>query len=161
MNAILLLWTVSWLGSPLLAQKGVVSAGIDIQSAGGSVASTIGQTAYQVIDGEIGIVHQGLQQPYSFNIVGIEDLQEDIVIRLFPNPAESAVFVQLTPPAPGSAQGPFTARMYSFEGKLVLEQTLPNEVNTIPIDQLNAAMYLLQVWQGNTFIKSYSLTKVN
>ncbi len=156
-----MLWTVTWLGTPLLAQQGVVSTGGDIPSAAGSVAFSIGQTAYQVIDGETGSVHQGVQQPYNFTIVGIEDLREDIVIRLFPNPAQSSVYVQLTSPTPASNQEQMTARLFSFDGKLILEQTLKDDVNTIPIDQLNAALYLLQVWQGNKFIKSYSLTKVD
>ncbi len=161
MKTFVFLWSVVCLASPVLGQQGVVSTGGDIQSPSGSVAFSIGQTAYHIIDGETGSVHQGLQQPYSFTIVGIEDLREDIAIRLYPNPAVGFVNVQLTLPAVGLKQDQFTARLYDFNGKLILDQALTNDVNTIPIDQLSSALYLLQVWKGGTFIKSFSLTKTN
>lgn len=161
MKAIVFLWLVVCLGSPLLAQQGVVSAGSDILSASGTVAFSIGQTAYLTIDGETGSIYQGLQQPYSFSIVGIEDLREDIIISLFPNPASGKVYVQLTPPDIQHVQDRFTALLYDFNGKLLLNQQLPNDVNAIPIDHLTSTNYFLQVWKGDIFIKSFSFIKTN
>lgn len=155
------LWLLVCLYAPLIAQQGVVSTGGDILSTSGSVAFSIGQTAYLTIDGETGSVHQGLQQPYTFTIVGVEDLREDIAISLFPNPASGTVYVQLTPPDKQYVQERFTALLYDFNGKLLLNQKLPNEINPIAIDQLTSANYLLQVWQGTTFIKSFTFSKTN
>ncbi len=161
LKVIVFLGAVTSLVSPLSAQQGVVSTGGDIQAPAGSVAFSIGQTASQIIDGETGSVHQGLQQPYTYQVTSVEDLREDIAIRLYPNPAESFVYVHLTPPATGFAQDRFTARLYDLSGKLILEQVLDSDVNTISISRLREAIYLLQVWQGHHFIKSYSFTKVN
>lgn len=145
----------------LLAQQGVISAGGDISSAQGTIAYTIGQVSYTYLWNETGSVNQGLQQPVVFNLVGMEDLHEDIFIRLFPNPSNAILHVALNISAKEEVHGGFSAQLYDLNGKLLLQQQLPDDINTIAIDRLTEAMYLLQVWKGDTFIKSFALTKSN
>jgi hypothetical protein len=161
MKAIGFLWLLFCATGTLFAQQAVVTAGGNISSASGSVSYSIGQVMYSHIEGEVGSLNQGVQQPHVFTIVGVEDVRKDIIVRLFPNPANQFVHLQLTTPAAFDGSKPLSARMYDMQGNLLSTQNLSDDITTISLNQLTEAMYILQVWQDQTQIKSFKLFKSN
>jgi len=155
------LWLVFCLAQPLIAQQGVVSSGGDILSANGSVAYSIGQVVFASISGETGNVNPGVQQPFQFDLVRIHDIPGDHSLRLYPNPANQFVFLELSTDENLFQAQDFFARVYDLKGNLLKLQRLSHVVNTILISELPEAMYFVQVWQANTFIQSISFSKIN
>ena len=83
-------------GTAIQAQEAVTAAGGDATGSGGSVSYSIGQIDYITNTGTGGTVTQGVQQPYEFFIVGIDD-KKDISVELsvYPNPAVSTVNLRI------------------------------------------------------------------
>ncbi|MEO6131344.1 MAG: T9SS type A sorting domain-containing protein [Saprospiraceae bacterium] len=155
------LWLAFCMSQSLIAQQGVVSSGGDILSTNGSVAYSIGQIAYASVSGETGIVNPGVQQPFQFDLVGINDFHRDYFINLYPNPANQFLFLQLSTDEGIIQAQDFFARVYDVKGNLLITQMLRHDVTTILISELPEALYFVQVWQANTFIHSISFSKTN
>jgi hypothetical protein len=161
LKAIGFLWLLFCTTETLHAQQGVVSSGGNISSATGSVSYSIGQVMYNHIEGEVGSLNQGVQQPHTFTIVGIEDLQEETTFRLYPNPADQFVHIQLASPPSFDASHHLTARLYDMTGNLITEQSLNQEINTLSLRQCTEAAYIVQILDQQKQIKSYALFKSN
>jgi hypothetical protein len=155
------LWLFVCTGIPLLAQQGLVTTGGDLGSSSGSVSYSVGQIVYTNIPGEDGSISQGIQQPITFQIVGLHDLHEALSISVFPNPASQFLQIQFTDPQGSFQSEPYTARLYDPKGNLLLTQALQHNINTISLESLTSSMYLLQVWQQHRFIQAYALIKSN
>lgn len=161
MKAICFLWLLFCFSKTICAQQGVLTTGGDITSTGGSVSFSIGQIAYAYDQGANGNINEGLQQPNFFSITGIEDLNTYISISLFPNPANQFVYLKLTATTQAESSSHFTARLFDVNGNQLLTQNLSEQINYIPLTSLTASMYMLQIWDANTFIKSFSFIKSN
>jgi len=146
---------------PLSAQKGIVSSGGDFDSPNGSVAYSVGQISYVSIYNETGNVNPGLQQPFELGIVGTRDLYQDSMLLLYPNPANQDVYLQFSSDESLIRPADFLARIYDMKGKLLITQRLRDDINTISIRELPSGIYLIQIWQANTFIQSNSFSKTN
>lgn len=161
LKAIGFLWLLFCSTETLLAQYAVLSTGGDITSASGTVSYSIGQVMYNHIDGEVGSLNQGVQQPHSFTIVGIEDPSEETSWQLFPNPANEFVNIQMsTAPHVGESQS-YTARLYDLKGNLVTEKLLNDQINRISLLQCIDVMYIVQISDQQHTIQSYALIKSN
>lgn len=162
LKAFSFLWLCLCIIAPVYSQQSVATAGGDASSSKGSTAFSVGQVAFISVDAESGFVQQGVQQPAVFQIVGVHQVPEDITIQLYPNPVSTVLYIALTQSVRVDHHSDqLTARMYDMRGHLVLQQSLPDAINSLPIDHLTSAMYLIQVWKGETFISSYSLIKSN
>lgn len=155
------LWLVFCLAQSLSAQQGIVSAGGDNFSQNGSVAYSVGQIAFEPINGETGNLNPGLQQPFQFSIVGISDFRSDYLLKLYPNPANQFLCLQLSTHE-GIIDGQdFIAKVYDAKGNLLINQRLENVINTILITDLPDALYFVQIWQSNTLFQTISFSKTN
>jgi len=161
LKAIGFLWLLACTTGTLHAQQAVLSSGGEISSAAGTISYSIGQVMYNHIEGEVGSLNQGVQQPQSFTIVGIEDPQEETSWRLFPNPADQFVNIQLSGRSPFDATHLYVARLYDMKGNLVTEKTLYNEVNQISLQKCTDATYIVQISDQQHSIQSYALIKSN
>ncbi len=159
MKAIGFLWPVLCATEMLSAQQALLPSGGDIYSSSGSISYSIGQVAFSHIEGEAGSLNQGVQQPHTFAIVGLEDLQKETSVRLYPNPADQFVNIQFSTPMETSNH--FSARLYDMKGNLVKEQILDDNINTVPLTNLSDATYVLQIWNHHTHLKSFALIKSN
>jgi len=155
------LWLVLCLIQSLSAQQGIVSSGDYINYFNGSVSYSIGQVSFGSFSSEAGNVNQGLQQPFQFSIVGTSDLHRNSMFLLHPNPANQNLYLQLSTHESLVEVRDFYVMVYDMQGKLLITQRLNDDVNTISINVLPAAMYFIQVWQANKFIQSVSFTKTN
>ncbi|GEM_PF-1896066 len=71
-------------------------------------------------------------------VVGMEDLNLDASVQVFPNPAEDQLFVQLSPAHQGAS---VTFSIFDVAGKRLHETKVSAEVTSISIDQLSPGMY--------------------
>ncbi|MDQ3016738.1 MAG: T9SS type A sorting domain-containing protein [Bacteroidota bacterium] len=161
MKVIHFLWLGICMTQSLIAQQGVVSSGGDILSTNGSVAYSVGQIAFTSISGEDGNVSTGIQQPFQFKLVGINDLDRAHFITLYPNPANQLIYLRLSTDIDIILSQDFIAKVYDVKGNLLFIQKLSHDVNSITISSLPEALYFVQVWQSKTFIQSLSFTKSN
>ncbi|HEX5112971.1 MAG TPA: T9SS type A sorting domain-containing protein [Saprospiraceae bacterium] len=161
LKAIGFLWLLFCSTETLIAQQTVLTTGGNISSASGSVSYSIGQVMYNHIDGEIGSLNQGVQQPYSFTIVGIDDPLKETSWRLFPNPADQYVNIQMSTAIPVNSLHPCTARLFDMKGNLVTEKILDKDINRISLSQCTQATYIVQISDQQRTIQSYALIKSN
>jgi hypothetical protein len=161
MKAASFLWLVLCLVQHTHAQRGNVTAGGDAHSSHGSVAYSLGQATYSFIEGEAGFINQGLQQPVRFSITGISDPRIVPDVYLYPNPAHQFVFLSLSSGELLTQGKDFRARIYDVQGRLHLSHVVNQDITAIPIHALPAAVYIIQLWQGDSFIQSLSFSKTN
>jgi hypothetical protein len=160
-KAICFLWSIVCTTVPLLAQQSVNTSGGEITNNAGYVSYSVGQTAYIHIEGETGSLLQGVQQPYHFTIVGLEEAGDDMGISLFPNPADQFVNLQVNPSARIDASRDGMVGIYDMNGKLVRMQPITAPITIISLSNLTESMYLLTVWQGKIPLTSFKLFKSN
>lgn len=146
---------------PISAQQGTVSSGGDIYTQDGSIAFSIGVVAYVSINGETTSITHGIQQPYPFSTVGTQKLYWNNTFRLYPNPANQLLYLQLSEDENTIREMDLSARIYDLQGNLVLTQKLQDDINTIWIGFLPPSIYFIQFSQANSFVHSTSFTKTN
>lgn len=155
------LWLVLCLTQTLNAQKGMISSGGDIDSPNGSVAYSVGQMAYAPIYDETGNMNPGLQQPFQLGIVALSNYRSDYYLKLYPNPANEFVYLQVSSDEEIIRGHDFIAKVYDVKGNLILHQRLVDAINTFKLGGLPEALYIIQIWHSNTLIQSISFSKTN
>ena len=103
------------------AQQAVDAAGGNATGAGGSASYSVGQVAYTYINGSNGSSNQGVQQPYEFFNVGIDEHQ-DITLSMivFPNPVQSTVTLSVE----NQSLQNLSFQLYDLSGKLLINQKI-------------------------------------
>lgn len=82
-------------------------------------------------------------------IDAITEVTADALLSVYPNPATSELTMKVAAEAVGS-----TVKVMSLDGKLLLEQEVESQVQTISIADLPAGMYILNIAQSNLrFVK--------
>ncbi len=161
LKAIGFLWLLFCSTETLIAQQAVLSAGGNISSSTGSVSYSIGQVMYNHIDGEIGSLNQGVQQPFSFTIVGIDDPLEEKAWKLFPNPANQYVNIQKSTFSTVNSANEYIARLFDMKGNLISEKILDQDINRISLLPCIDATYIVQISDQHHSIQSYAFIKSN
>ena len=140
----------------LQAQEAVTAAGGDATGSGGTVSYTIGQIDYTTNTGTGGTVTQGVQQPYEFFILGIDD-KKDISVKLsvYPNPAVSTVNLRID----NQNLENLSFQLYDVNQKLILNQKVSNTETSIPMEKLASATYFLKVSDNKKVVKTFKIIK--
>lgn len=138
------------------AQRAVLSSGGDATGSGGSASYSIGQTVYTSNVGSNGNSNQGVQQPYEFFSVGIDN-QSGISLSMtaYPNPTNSVINLVMD----NSVKGPLTYEVYDANGKLILTQDVIQSNTIIPMEQVAMGNYILNVSDSKTLLKSFTIIK--
>jgi hypothetical protein len=138
-------------------QKSLNAAGGDIQSSAGSVSYTIGQIDYTSSSGPDGSVNRGVQQPFEFFTVGIDDYPEIVLsCRVFPNP--TADFITLSMDDFDNLPN-FSWVLFDFSGKTISENTVSAKETQIFMNHLTPGSYLLRVATQKNTIKTFKIIK--
>jgi hypothetical protein len=138
------------------AQKDVIAAGGDASGGGGSASYSVGQVVYTTATGANGSANQGVQQPYEIFIVGIDNSPGvNLQLSVYPNPAPSQITLNI---------GDLNAKsvvyqLYDFMGKLLDSQKVLSQLTEIPMTNLPAGTYLLQVLDGNSLLRTFKIIK--
>ena len=143
-------------GTAIQAQEAVTAAGGDATGSGGSVSYSIGQIDYITNTGTGGTVIQGVQQPYEFFIVGIDD-KKDISVELsvYPNPAVSTVNLRID----NQNLENISFQLYDMNEKLILNKKVSGNVTSIQMEKLASVTYFLKVLDNKKVVKTFKIIK--
>ena len=143
-------------GIAVFAQSNIVPAGGTATGENGTVTFTVGQIAVQS-QGEGGItLSEGVQQPYEIQTIGIDNYP-DITLNavVYPNPTRGNV--QLTM---NNVQFEGEVRVLDANGKLLFVKKIEGETTDIPMSDLAAGTYFVNVVSGKQVLKTFKVVKM-
>jgi hypothetical protein len=138
----------------VFGQENTVTSGGSVSNATGSVSYTIGQVFYSSAEGENGSINQGVQQPYTAEIITGIELRE-ITLQLFPNPTSELAILKVEP----ELIGLLSFSMYDESGRLILSSPMNNLENPIQLSGNSSGIYFLNVLDSSQVIKSFRIIK--
>ena len=140
----------------LQAQVAIPATGGNATGSGGSVSYSVGQVVYTAISSAYGSVNQGVQQPYEFFTNSIdENTFISLKMSVYPNPTNASVTLRIDNPNPEN----FTFQLYDMNGKLLADQKISSTETSLPMENLTAASYFLNVTGDNKLFKSFKIIK--
>ena len=140
--------------SQLAAQSAVVASGGDAVSSSGSVSFSLGQISNAQATASTGSLSEGVQPPFEFFEVTINEVLREIGISLFPNPALTDVMIEL----PTFQEG-IVARFYSSNGSLIEEVNILSKSTSVNVRNWAASTYYIHVSDSAGHTSSYKLVK--
>lgn len=161
MKIILLLTFTCLVGSSLLAQQVISSAGGNATGAGGTISYTIGQVDYTSNVGINGSVMQGVQQPYEISaITGLEESKEiTLQWSVYPNPTSDFLKLSLrNPEVYGLNVENLIYQLYDMQGNLLQEKKLEDNETSVKMGDLQPSTYILKIIQKQG-VRSHQNTK--
>ncbi|MFK7921887.1 MAG: T9SS type A sorting domain-containing protein [Bacteroidia bacterium] len=140
----------------LHAQETVATAGGDATGAGGSSSYTLGQVVYTTNTASNGSVTQGIQQAYEISTsVGIEETEINLELVAYPNPTNNILTLDIG----NYKQEKLSYQLYDIQGRLLGSKPVFNSSTTIDLQHLPASIYLLNVLDNNSLIKTFRIVK--
>jgi len=137
-------------------QKTLAASGGNAQGSGGTVSYTVGQTDYVFQSGSNGSINQGVQQPFEFYTVGIDNHPNiELSCKVFPNPTVYSVTLQVEE---FSFDGLYFM-LFDMNGKLLKQENVNERDTQIFMDHLQPGNYLLNVVQHQNKIKTFKIIK--
>jgi hypothetical protein len=138
------------------AQQATTATGGNAAGSGGTVAYSVGQIVYTTNTGTTGSVAQGVQQPYEISVVlGIEDNSIKLELSAYPNPTTNYLTLNL-----GNAElSTLNFQLYDINGRLIESRKIISSSETIAMDKLPTATYILKVTNNNKEVKTFKIIK--
>jgi hypothetical protein len=136
------------------AQNNTVSAGADAEGSNGSISYSIGQVGYTSATGINGSINQGVQQPYDYDVItGIE--HTEIELNLYPNPTIGQVNLTIA----DSRTQEYSLSLYDATGRLIMQNSQLNDVNSFSMESYSAGTYTLSVFKKEELVKSFRIIR--
>lgn len=149
------MWGMVCVSCALYAQQSVHTSGGDASGIGGSVAFSIGQTAYTTISGSTGTVAQGVQHAYEIYNVHISEIQLPFSLNIFPNPTTDFLTLEISQFNHENLQ----FHLIDLNGKAIQVEQIVSSNTLIDMNQLRAATYFVHITQNNTIIHTFKIIK--
>lgn len=145
-------------------QQTCIPASGDGQSGTGSIAWTLGQTAYLTTMGNNGSQIQGIQQPYELQFFpGIEEQAPDAKpwFILYPNPGSEVCRLKITNPDPNGSFGNQGLRfeLHTMSGLKLRDQEIKEGETIISLGILTTGTYMVSLWKTSTCLQISKLIK--
>lgn len=138
------------------AQQALVATGGNSSSSGGSLSYSVGQIVYTSSSGASGSVNQGVQQPYEFFNVGLdENPGVSLQLMVYPNPTISKVTLNTG----NLAINDMVFQLFDENGRLLQSQRIENSLSEIPLQNLPVATYLLKILDRKSEIHTFKIIK--
>jgi len=115
---------------------------------------SIGLTNYETIS-STGTITQGIQQPYEFYAVGIEEWDPTIQISAYPNPLTT----QLTVSFSDEVSEGMSYQLTDGSGRLVETGALESKETFIDVQALARSNYFLTIYKKDQSVRVYKLVK--
>jgi hypothetical protein len=156
MKKIILLIIFSFTISAVKAQQTTATAGGDASGSGGSFSYSIGQVVYTYIYSSDVTVAQGVQQPYEISIILDFDTYEiNLMIKTYPNPTKDYLVLNLN-----TVDFSYLFfELYDLNGRLIKRRNIASSTETIDMEYLPNAHYLLKINNKNKEIKTFKIIK--
>lgn len=153
MNKIILTGFCACFSLLSLAQQNTVSSGGDATGSGGSVSYSVGQIDYINSTGSNGSVNQGVQQPFEFFKVDLEEASF-VDVNLYPNPTNEFIILQLE-----NFTNDLSFTLYDVNGKLVAEGIVEASETQIDMRSFARGQYHLAIKNTANDIQSIKIIK--
>ena len=142
--------------SKLMAQQAVVSTGGNAAGTGGRSSYSIGQVACASATGTNGSVNQGVQQPFEIFTLGNDDFPEiTLQMTVYPNPTKALVNLKIENYLTDNLQ----FQLFDLKGIQIQSQKIQQSETPIQLENLAAAIYLLNVLEENKLVKTFKIIK--
>lgn len=143
-----------WVIADFYAQQGIVASGGDDIGVGGYMSLSIGQIDYLTVTGSGEVfTTEGLQQPYE--ILTIEETENDPIITVYPNLSSDFVFLSVL----NMNFENMTFALYDVQGKLIEKQKVVDSRTSISLIDFAKAIYLIRVFNNDNEVKSFKIIK--
>lgn len=139
----------------LHAQDAVTAAGGSATVQGLSVSWSIGEAVTETFKGATLTLTQGVQQPQKIEIVNSSPELPGYTIAAYPNPASDYVTVSVS----GDAARPVVVRIFDSTGRICYASQIADSELRIPVSNLPAGMYVLQLTDKKKNIQTFKLIK--
>lgn len=122
----------------------------------GSLSWTIGESVVSTESSTNCYLTQGFQQPPAITVTAVNNLPEKNLVKVYPNPVSSSVYVQ------GTGNGTLQIQLMDMNGKLIMSKLLSSSENQLDLTSYASGVYLLKVYDlQNQLIESLKIEKVN
>ncbi len=140
----------------LSAQSAIVPFGGDATDGSVTVSYTVGQVAVQANSDGSTTIYEGVQQPYEIQIIGIDDYP-GITLNavVFPNPTIGNVQLTIN-----DEQMEGEVKVFDMNGKFLFVKKIEGENTEIPMSELAAGTYFVNVCQGQQVLKTFKVIKL-
>ncbi len=136
----------------LNAQEVISSYGLSSSNANGSIDATLGEVVISTQnDGTIQLT-QGFHQT-KLAVLAVDNLDSNFKISIYPNPSSNVFYLDLVDPTD------IHYKIFSINGRLLLENDLKFSSNQINLDQIKNGIYFLGIYKNNKPIKTYKIIK--
>ena len=138
------------------AQSVIVPFGGDATDGSVTVSYTVGQVAVQVNSDGGNTIYEGVQQPYEIQIIGIDNYPGiTLNAMVYPNPTVGNV--QLTM---NNEQLEGEVRVFDMNGKFLFVKKIEGENTEIPMSDLAAGTYFVNVVSEKQVLKTFKVVKM-
>ena len=145
----------SFFFSTLLAQQSINSGGNKANGATGSVNYSVGQVFYHHLNNDNYQIHEGVQYGYEIiNSIG-ENNTIELKYNVYPNPTTSNFTLNISDFNPNT----FSYILYDINGKELNHLALTNPKTNISLSKYNSKTFLLNVYNKNKNVKSFTIIK--
>jgi hypothetical protein len=151
---LLLTMLFNWALSPIFSQENTVTVGGDVSNTTGSVSYTLGQVFFNNTESDDGTINQGVQQPYTSEIITGIELKE-IELQLYPNPTRETAILKID----RAYIGLLNYALFDETGRLIFFDKLNSSENPITLSELANGVYILNVQNSSQTVKSFRIIK--
>ena len=140
----------------LWSQADIVPLGGDATDGGFTVSYTVGQVAVQANSDGSTTIYEGVQQPYEIQIIGIDDYP-GITLNavVFPNPTIGNVQLTIN-----DEQLEGEVKVFDMNGKFLFVKKIEGENTEIPMSDLSAGAYFVNVVSEKQVLKTFKVVKM-
>jgi hypothetical protein len=140
----------------LHAQESSNASGGNATGVGGTISYSVGQVNFNTVSGNNGSIIQGVQQPYEISTtVGINVVEIKLELTIYPNPTQNYLTLSL-----GNYNDEnLHYQLYSTTGKLLATNKILEEKTVLGFQNYPAGIYLLNVQNQNSIIKTFRIVK--
>ena len=136
------------------AQVVIATQGNSTSNSDGSLDYTIGEVVITFGTDGFNDLTQGFHQT-TLKLVTVEDLQVDLLLDIYPNPATEQINIHLENFEPG-----YSFKLYDALGKLLLTEPLLSSNKVIPFNSYSTGLYFLVFTKGeNEKLKTFKIQK--
>jgi len=119
------------------------------------MSSSMGQFAYITYEGVNGSVSEGVQQPYEISIASVVQTVAEISCYVYPNPTDENIILSIA-----STNGKnLVFQLYDSKGNLLICDAIAKTSNVIPLSGYSPGVYVLDIVDGKTNLKSFKIIK--
>ncbi len=138
------------------SQQTIAATGGNATGSGGSFSFTVGQVDYLPFQGGNTKITPGVQQPFEIQAyLGIEITDVNLEMSVYPNPTTDVLNLSVE-------KHKFSAMEYALfdaSGKLLRKEKLKAATSQIVMQDFSSSIYILQVSENGTPLKSFKIIK--